>query len=140
MFLQEPPIPTFQIDLSFIFNMLKDNFLIGIIAAFIVVIFLYGKNLGGFIKDYYDKRVELETKKLDESYKLNDKHFQLYQKNTEAVDKIGEAISSFEKAFVGSEARTGEKIQVSESRITEKILTSEARLADRISLISIKDN
>jgi len=116
-------------DLVTLYNLLKDHYGIGILALVIFLIWKYAPQLGTYFKEYFGKKADMETKRFEELTKVNDKHFALYETNAKAVEKIGEAIASFEKAFISSEARTGDRISGVGNRIIEKIGDVEERIS-----------
>lgn len=121
------------VDFNIIYSLLKEHAGLAILGVVLFLIWKYAGDVGSFFKDYFNKKIDAESKKVGEIQKQNDKFFDLYENNTEAVKKVSEAISSFEKAFIGSEARTSEKILGVESRIGEKIHGMESRLTEKIS-------
>lgn len=125
-------------DLVTLYNLLKDHYIIGVLVLVIYLVFKYAPQLGTYFKEYFGKRTDMETKRFEELTKVNDRHFALYENNTKAVEKIGEAIVSFEKAFIGSESRTGERISGVETRLIEKIGTVEDKIIDKFTT-SVKD-
>lgn len=129
MFAQIAPAP---FDFNAVYYLLKEHAGLAILAVILFLLWKYTGDVGVFFKEYFNKKLDAEGKKVEELQKQNDKYFALYENNTEAVKKVGEAITSIEKVFIGSEARTSEKIFGVESRLGEKILGVENRLSDRI--------
>lgn len=119
-------------DFNYIYLILQRNWGLAVLLILLYLIWKYAGDVGSFFKDYFNKKVDVESKKRDELQKTNDKLFGLYENNTAAVVKVGEAIQSFERAFISSEARTSEKILGVESRIRDTLSGVETRLTEKI--------
>lgn len=122
-------------DFNLVYALIERHWTLAVLLIILYLVWKYAGDLGSFFKDYFNKKVDIETKKGEEIQKTNDKLFGLYENNTIAVVKVGEAIQSFEKAFISSESRTSEKILAVESRLGDKIFATESRLTEKIASI-----
>lgn len=140
MFLQVTPIPQTPPTapgFDSLFTMVKSNPGSSILTAIIfliifVVIFKLGDILSYF-KDRAAKKEELELKKLEENQKQNERHFDFYESMVKAVDNNTQAVSSIEKTFLISDAKSGERILGVESRLNDKMSGMESRIKEAVS-------